>query len=376
MEHKYIKVLLLSKYSGNGASTRVRAFQYISFLERSGIEVTVSSFFDDGYLTYLYSTGRRRFRDVFPRYLKRFSALRDAGKYSALWIEKEVFPFLPAWFENLVVRTGVPYIVDYDDATFHTYDQHRSSLVRGLLSKKYDPLLASAKCVTVGNSYLESYVRSHGAKDIRLIPTVVDIRRYDVTEESDFKELRIGWIGSPATAKYLYLVRDVLKELSAERPIRLVTIGAPPLLDYGVPLEQHPWSEDTETQLLASIHVGIMPLPDNPWERGKCGYKLIQYMACGRPVVASPVGVNRDIVTNVVGYLADGPEEWVQSLRALADNPGHRRACGVAGRRLAEREYSLQVTAPRVVDILREAANTRGSRTPVRRTASGDSRNG
>jgi len=354
------RVFLLSRYGNLGASSRLRLFQYIPFLEGAGIEVTVSSFFDDAYLKYLYSTGKRRFRDVFPRYLKRFSALRGAGKYSALWIEKEIFPFLPAWFESLVVRTDVPYIVDYDDATFHTYDQHRSTLVRGLLSSKCDPLLTNAKCVSVGNSYLESYVRSHGAKDVRRIPTVVDIRRYYVVEKPDSKELRIGWIGSPVTTQYLYLVQNALTALSAERAIRLVTIGASSLADYGVPLEQHPWSEDTEAQLLESIHVGIMPLPDNPWERGKCGYKLIQYMASGKPVVASPVGVNKDIITDAVGYLASETEEWIQSLRAFADNSAHRRACGAAGRRLTECEYSLQVMAPRVATILREAAGMNG----------------
>jgi len=354
------RVLLLSRYGKLGASSRLRLFQYIPFLERTGIEVVVSPFFDDVYLNHLYSTGKRRFKNAYAAYLRRFRAVKSARNYSTVWIEKEVFPFLPAWFETLIIRSGVPYVVDYDDAIFHNYDQHRLAVVHGLLGKKLDSLLANSKCVTVGNGYLESYVRSHGAKIVRRIPTVVDIRRFNVVEEPDSKELRIGWIGSAATTKYLYLVQDALKLLSIERPIRLITIGASPLHDYDVPLEQHPWSENSEAQLLASVHVGIMPLPDNPWERGKCGYKLIQYMACGRPVVASPVGVNRDIVMNAVGYLADGTEEWAQSLRAFADNPGHRRSCGGEGRRLVEREYSLQVIAPRVVDILREAASMNG----------------
>lgn len=347
------RLLLLSRYDHMGASSRLRFFQYLPFLAQAGIEVKVAPFFDDGYLKRLYASRKRRLRDVLPRYLKRFRAVISAREYAAVWVEKETLPFLSAIFEKLLPYSKIPYIVDYDDATFHTYDQHRCAIVRQLLGKSLNPLIAGAQCVTAGNSYLADCARSRGAKHVELIPTVVDIKRYRVTGEPSSDELRIGWIGSPITTKYLYKVRAILKELSAERPIRLVTIGAAPLPDYGVPLEQHAWSESTEARLLESIHVGIMPLPDTPWERGKCGYKLIQYMACGRPVVASPVGANRDIVMKVVGYLADGTEQWVHALRAFADNPEHRRTCGRAARELVEHEYSLQVMAPRIVSIIK-----------------------
>lgn len=354
----------------------MRFFQYLPFFIEAGMEVDVRPFFGTSYLEQLYATERRRIRDVVPRYLKRFGAAIAAGRFSAVWIEKEIFPFLPAGPEKLLGFLRVPYLVDYDDATFHTYDRHDWAVVRKLLGKSLDPLIAGAQCVTVGNSYLGDYARSHGAKRVELIPTVVDIRRYREVVEPSSPEFRIGWIGSPVTTKYLYEVREVLKTLSAERPIRLVTIGASPLPDYGVPVEQHAWSENTEAQLLESIHVGIMPLPDAPWERGKCGYKLIQYMASGRPVVASPIGVNRDIVTPSVGYLADGTDEWVRSLRAFADNLEHRRACGSAGRQLVEREYSLQAVAPRVVAILKEAANISFRAPETHRAAPRDSKEG
>ena len=356
------RVLLLSRYGPLGASSRLRFYQYLPFLEQAGAEVTVAPFFEDGYLDHLYSAGERRFKDVLAAYLRRFRAVLSAGRYSAAWIEKEVFPFLPAGFETLPKRLGIPYVVDYDDAIFHTYDRHASVWVRRILGQKLDPLLARARYVVVGGGYLESYVRSHGAGDVRRVPTVVDTERYEVAEGPIPGELRIGWIGSSSTTKFLYLVRDALKVLSAERPIRLVTIGASSLPDYGVPLEQHAWSENTEAKLIGSIHVGIMPLPDDPWERGKCGYKLIQYMACGKPVVASPVGVNRDIVTNEVGFLAGETGEWVLALRALAADAGRRCACGAAARRLVEREYSLRVVAPRMVGLLRETAGLSGQK--------------
>lgn len=349
------RILILSRYDRLGASSRLRAFQYIPFLEMAGFEVTKAAFFDDRYLTHLYATRKRRLWSIIRRYIRRIRDIKTAKQYSAIWVEKEVFPFLPGLFENFLVRARIPYIVDYDDATFHTYDNHRAFLVRRLLGEKLDTLIKNANCVTVGNGYLETYARSHGAKHVKFIPTVVDIRHYNVVDELPVDEFRIGWIGSPTTTKYLYEVQGALKKLSAERPIRLVTIGAWPLLDYGVPLEQHAWTENDEARLLRSIHVGIMPLPDTPWEQGKCGYKLIQYLASGRPVVASPVGINKDIVTDAVGYLVTSSDEWVRALRIFADNAARRRACGIAGRHLVEHQYSLGATAPRVVDILREA---------------------
>jgi glycosyltransferase involved in cell wall biosynthesis len=117
------------------------------------------------------------------------------------------------------------------------------------------------------------------------------------------------------------------------------------------------WDEATETAEIGNFDVGIMPLPDNPWERGKCGFKLIQYMACGKPVVASPVGVNREIVVEGVnGFLASTQKEWVDALLRLKENPALRRTMGERGRRMVEERYCLQVTAPRLQRILLDAA--------------------
>lgn len=113
------------------------------------------------------------------------------------------------------------------------------------------------------------------------------------------------------------------------------------------------WSEVTEVQEMQHFDVGIMPLPDEPWERGKCGFKLIQYMACARPVVGSPVGVNCKIIKHGVnGYLAETNDEWIQALLGLKENKEHRQRMGEAGRELVEKEYSLQVTAPQLVEML------------------------
>lgn len=349
-------LLILSRYGAKGASSRLRSFQYIPALELAGFKVTVSSFFDDDYLETLYNSRRRDKSHILRAYWRRIKALLMAHRYSVLWIEKETLPFLPSFFEAWLAARNVPYVVDYDDATFHTYDQHPSPWVRRLLGNKLDALLKGAQCVMVGNSYLESYVRQHGANRIERIPTVVDIERYSFLPEPVADELRIGWIGSPSTSKYLEVVRPVLEALAKRRAIRLVTIGAPALEDFQLPLEQHAWSEETEGMLLSSLHVGIMPLVDDPWERGKCGYKLIQYMACGRPVIASPVGMNVDIVNDDVGFLAGVEREWAMAFETLATDAEKRAQMGIKARQTVQNQYSLQVLSSKLITILEPIA--------------------
>ena len=312
--------------------------------------------FDDVYLRTLYGSGRRDTRELLEYYVRRFHTLRNADDYDLIWIEKEVFPFVPGHLERWSIPHGIPYVVDYDDATFHRYDQHRSGLIRSLFAKKLYPLLASASAVTAGNPYLADYAKRAGASSVEIVPTVVDIDRYQCVPVAGDDELRIGWIGSPSTTRYLELLKQPLEKLSREVPIRLVTIGAADLPKIRVPDEQHPWSEETEATLLSTCHVGVMPLADEAWERGKCGYKLIQYMACALPVVASPVGVNRDIVTDRVGFLAESAEQWLDALQQIARDAALRRQLGQAGRLAVEARYSLQAQAPRLIELLLRAS--------------------
>lgn len=347
-----VRLLVLTRHNVMGASSRVRFLQYLPWLANAGFDVEVRPFFGDKYLRRLYESGRRMSYDIFFSYLRRFATLLGARRYSALWVEKELLPLLPSVIERIPAFLRVPYIVDYDDNTFYAYESRGRSIVGRFLSRKLDALVAGAACVTAGNSYLGATARAHGAKRVEIVPTVVDVQRYRVTRELDGREFRIGWIGSPLNTKYLNIVRSALKRLNGIRPTKLVTIGASDLGDFGLPVEQHAWSNDTEGELLESIHVGIMPLPDTPWERGKCGYKLIQYLAVGRPVVGSPVGVNRDIITKSVGFQADGEEQWLEALRFFSTAAELRRDYGKAGRLLVEQEYSLQAVAPKLIAIV------------------------
>jgi glycosyltransferase involved in cell wall biosynthesis len=253
---------------------------------------------------------------------------------------------------------GIPCVVDYDDAVFHRYDMHDNRLIRTLLGKRIDAVMRQATTVVVGNDYLAERARHAGASRIEYLPSVVDTKRYSIREKTG-DTFRTGWIGSPITAPYLGLIRDALEEATKQFGARLVLIGSgdqDPL--PGVAKEVLPWSEDSEVANVQSFDVGIMPLPDGPFERGKCGYKLLQYMACGLPVIASPVGVNSRIVEQgKTGFLASSTVEWLQALVMLSQNATMRSDLGKAGRKKAEQEYSLQITAPRLFKILTDAAS-------------------
>jgi glycosyltransferase involved in cell wall biosynthesis len=274
-----------------------------------------------------------------------------------LWIESELFPYLPAWGEALLAAFGIPYVVDYDDAIFHRYDLHPHGLVRTLLRDKVDAVMRRATLVLVGNAYLAERARRAGARRVECLPTVVDMERYGTAAHNTKGMFTIGWIGAPVTAPYLMLVQSVLAEVCQHGDGRVVIVGAQHVQLAGVPVETHAWSEETEVKEIQSFDVGIMPLPDEPWERGKCGYKIIQYMACGKPAVASPVGVNQRIIADGVdGFLAATPDQWSCALRTLRDDHGLRARMGKAAQRKVEREYSLQVTAPRLAALLRSAS--------------------
>jgi hypothetical protein len=269
-------------------------------------------------------------------------------------VEKELFPWMPFTLEQRLLPTARAVLVDYDDAIFHKYDLSKSRIVRTLLSQKIDAVMRQASAVTVGNSYLAQRAQSAGARRIEYLPTVVDLSRYGCRAAHHQSRCNVGWIGTPQTAAYVYLVQPVLKKLSKSLGIRAVLIGSG-TVKLGVPAEIHSWFEDTEVAKLESIDIGIMPLPDEPWERGKCGYKLIQYMAAGIPVVASPVGVNVDIVQNGVnGFLASTLEEWEQAIATLAIDPGLRSRMGAAGRTMVEDQFSVQVVGRRLASLVTE----------------------
>ncbi len=360
---KRIKVLLFSKYSRRGPSSRLRSLQYLPLLREYGIDVQVHALFPDAYLEELY-----RGRPSASWYraslhgMQRIMQLLRRSDHDLAWIEGELFPYLPNWIESALARSVMPYVVDYDDALFHKYDMSPSPWVRRLLGSKIDQVMRSATCVIAGNGYLAARALQAGATRTAIIPTVVDEQRYTTVSHGADKQPVIGWIGSPATEHYVLDNREVLERVCAKYGARLLLIGAHAEIASqfsSVVPEVVEWSEDSEVAMISRMDIGIMPLRDGPWERGKCGYKIIQYMACGLPVVASAVGTNSDIVRDGEnGFLAGDSSTWEEHLGQLITDRSLRSRMGQAGRTCVENEYSLKAQAPRLAEVLRNAGQS------------------
>jgi len=350
-----MKILVFTRYSRLGASSRLRTYQFIPYLEQNGLDIEVSCLFDDEYLNRLYSSKRKSITHVAFAYLRRAIKLFYVKNYDVIWIEKELFPYLPAFAEWSLAKLGVKYIVDYDDAIFHYYDQHKLKLIRGLLGNKISSIMRQADCVIVGNNYLKRYAEEHGALCVKLLPTVVNLKRYEIRPDRPAKtgKVTVGWIGSPGSQHILLPFMSCFKEVYERFEVEFTFVGARSFGDVGFPIQYVPWTEETEVESILGFDIGIMPLMDTPWENGKCGYKLIQYQACGKPVVASPVGVNQLIVRHgETGYLAKGLIDWQIYLNKLIESEDLRRQMGRKGREVIEQRYELNLIAPQLRQII------------------------
>ena len=352
-----VQILALTKYGSQAASTRQRFVQYEPYLREAGMQVRYQSLLGDDHIRRLAQGRTGSPVAVGVSYLRRIATLVAQSHADLIWIQCELFPYVPGAAELLATWRGRPIVYDFDDAIFHQYDNHRSPLVRRVLGRKLEPLLSRAAACCCGNPYLRDYA-ARFCPDSHVLPTVVDIDAYRPVEEERRGSPTIGWIGTASTWPYVRPLLPLLAELHARTGARLRAVGAGHAADGdGAPfIDFVPWTEANEIADVQAMDIGIMPLTDDPWSRGKSGYKLIQYMGCGLPVVASPVGVNRDIVRpGVNGQLVTDMDGWRAALEDMIGSAERRRTMGAAGREDAVALWSLQAHAPRLVDIMRRA---------------------
>src|SRR5271165_4161793 len=294
---------------------------------------------DDVYLQALYSKGRRSIVHTLVGYWHRGAHLRGLGECDLVICDQEFLPYFPPFVEAWLASRCSRLIVDYDDAAYFKYQG-----IPGLRNR-IAVLMAAAEAVVVGNRYLEEYAARH-SRNVHLIPTVVDTSRYEPKQDYAAHEgVRLVWIGTPITAGFLQPMAPVLTALHEKyADLQLRLVGAGNVLRDALPFaEVVEWSEAYESKLLAECDVGLMPLPDNDFTRGKCGLKLIQYMAAGLPVVGSPVGANRAIISEGEdGYLAEELKDWHAGLERLITSEDLRREFGRKGATKARQKYSLE----------------------------------
>ena len=350
-----MRVLALTKYGAEAASTRQRLLQFAPYLRDHGIEIVTRPLLDDAYVRALAQGQPASRANVVASYLNRFGVLATARHYDLIWVHFEAFPYAPGLAERLLAIPSRPVIVDFDDAIFHMYDRHRSPLVRRMLGNKLHPLLRLAAGVTVGNDYLRSYVEPFNAA-VTVVPTVVDTDRYVPLERTGVQPPVVGWIGSPSTWRYMEEVLPDILPVIKQAGASFRAVGAGPAAQRWSEIESVPWTEATEIAEVQRMDIGVMPLPQEDWARGKCGYKLIQYMACGLPTIASPVGVNSTIVgQGETGFLAQTPDQWRSALQQLLSDGALRSRLGQTGRERVVERYSLSSQEPRLLQAFEAA---------------------
>ena len=318
MTDRRIKVLALSPMPVEGAGCRFRIAQFVPYLEERGFDVTISPFYTREFFELVYQPGHqlRKAASFMGLALRRFRELFEIGHYDLVFLYREAIPLGPPIVERLIARRGVPIVYDFDDAIF-------------------------LPAVSEANRSI-SFLKDPGrvAQILKLSTQVV-----------------VGWIGSPTTFPYLEALAPLLERVARRQPFTLKVSGAgKPVRFPGVKVEDVPWSLDQEVTLFNTCDVGVYPLTDDDWARGKCGFKAIQFMACGVPVVAAAVGVNKDIVRDGEnGFLAATPAEWAAKLERVLADAALRAQFARAGRETIEQRYSLRVTAPRLADTMEKA---------------------
>lgn len=368
MSKSPIRVLVLSPIPEEGAGCRFRIAQFIPYLEANGFEVTLSALFTTEFFRLVYKPGHlwSKALGFAGLSLKRLWSLRHIKNYDVVFIYREIFPIGPAFVEQLIAGPGRPPIVfDFDDAIFLPSVSEANRQISALKQPaKVATIIRASSHVIVGNDFLANYARQFSPA-VSTIPTCVDTTRFVPKPSLEPRAVPIvGWIGSPTTADYIKGLGGVLREVAKDASFVLRVSGSgEPVTMPGVTVDNPAWRLDDEIGLFQGCDIGVYPLPDDEWSRGKCGFKAIEFMACGVPVVAAAVGVNREIIEDGVnGFLASNDREWTEKLGRLIADPALRARFAAAGRRTIEERYSLHVNAPRLADVLRQAARDRQPR--------------
>lgn len=357
-----MKVIFLIPYPKEDAASRYRVYQYVKDLKQNNISPVIIPFFS----CYLYKIKNdvgciKFFIKVILLLLsieKRLLTLFALPLYDAVFIHREIFPFFTPFFEKIAKKLNKNIIFDFDDAIYTkpTYYRNWRDYLRN--PKKVSEICKLASYVIVGNKSLYRYAKEFN-NSVIILPTVYNIRnnRNNRREKGLNKKLVIGWIGSWSTVKSLNVIKSALGKLASQYRFQLKIIGARNIFEIkirNVDIKYKLWRMEDEINEIKSFDIGIMPLLDTEWERGKCGFKLIQYMTLGIPVVASPVGVNKEVISDGDnGFLATTDEEWFTKLSCLIENPDLRKDLGERGKKTIREKYSFEENACKLLDIFR-----------------------
>ena len=358
-----MRVLFWVPYPTEGASNRYRVEQYLPYLEKEGIRYSLHPFWSSSAYKILYKNGYYIKKSYFfiCGTISRIIDLLRIARYEIVFIHREAYPIFGAIFETALSILNKPIIFDFDDAIFLPASSRPNNFIEGLKKPaKVINTLVKSKHVIAGNSYLSNFALRYN-RSVTIIPTSIDTDKYYSKNRKASDEIVIGWMGSITTIDFLNLISGAFIQLSKEfHNIIFKIVGGDFSIEGLSNIISKPWLLEDEIEDLKSFDIGIMPMPDNEWTRGKCGFKAIHYMNMGIPCVCSPVGANKEIVTDGInGFLAKSEEEWIEKLSLLIENSELRKKLGMQGRKTVEEKYSVKVNAPKYLEVLKKVYEER-----------------
>jgi len=336
------KVLFIVSGGVNKPSSRYRVFQFIDNIPENRLDLQCK----------IISTPQKSATRHYPRFLRGvIHALELVNFYILIlyycirWVDEAFIQktILPKIVMELLVNRKIKFTYDFDDAIYVPFSNQKNSRKRKSKIEALAFLLKNAETVIAGNRVLQEYALQF-RRDCRVIPTVIDLQKYCVQKENHSFKFIIGWTGTSQNLVFLDQIARPLRVLRQEFPqLKLLVICDKPYELDDMVINKL-WSKETEIDDMLLMDIGVMPLSNDEWTRGKCSFKAIQYMALGIPAVISPVGMNTEVITDGInGYLADTEDEWITKLRNIIVDQSIRQTFAIKAREEVESKYSLQV---------------------------------
>ena len=335
---------------------RYRFEQYFSFLQKNGVSCKLAYIISAADDKVLYASGKylKKARIGLRAIIKRYNQLKTIHEFDLVVIYREAILTSSIFFEKKLTKKGIPILFDFDDAIWvKDVSQGNKSLSFLKNANKIKEILPLCNHVTAGNAYLKNFALQYN-ENVTIIPSTIDTSKYLELESRSKERITIGWVGSHTTIKHFETILPVLSELKKKYKdkIEFKVIGDPDYFNSDLNIKGIAWNNSKEVEFFNMLDIGVMPLPEDEWTRGKCGMKGLLYMSVNKPAVMSSVGMNSEIIANGVnGFLADTPEEWFDVLSKLIEDENLRKTIGLAGRKTVEEKYSMNSQKEKYLDL-------------------------
>lgn len=350
------KIFIFPRYNQKGPSSRYRIFNYLEYYEKEGYQCEVFPLLGDWYLDTIWNHKSKLgvLHKIVWSYLKRIFIIIFMPKGSIAYVGAELFPFFPFGFELLFNIKGIKYFLEFDDAIFHYYDKSSNKYVRLLYGNKTPKAIKYASLVITGCEYLTSYAKKYNSMVFEIPTSINKLNYIKSSKNSSTSDFIIGWIGSSSQSYNIVNMVPALLSFYKKYNFKLNLIGFDNSLEEhlkGLPYEIIKWSDQTEVNEIQRFTVGIMPLNDTPFNRGKCAFKLVQYMASGVPTISSPLQSNVNINVDSENLFANNSHDWYLALEKLYLNRDKYLAVGHYNRKIAFERYTIQQNKNKYIEI-------------------------